>query len=87
MNTTNLSTNKSEVARLLRSIDTAYEAAHYGLDGPAIVGPHRRRTACTESIAQAFEQLQPLVGGPQQAMQLLDAHLTKSSPTHDREGG
>ncbi len=67
---------QSEVARLLHAIDQAYEAAHQGLDGPAIVGPHRRRTTCTEAIAQAFAQLQPLVGGPDRAMHLLDAHLT-----------
>lgn len=72
---TNTSSNQSEVARLLRTIDTAYDAAHCGLDGLALVGPHRRRTTCTEQIAQAFEALSPLVGGPERAMQLLDAHL------------
>ncbi len=78
-----ITTNQSEVARLLHSIEQAYEAAHRGLDGPAIVGPHRRRTDYTEEIARSFEQLQPLVGGPNQAMQLLDTHLNTITRSSD----
>ncbi len=78
-----ITTNQSEVARLLHSIEQAYEAAHRALDGPAIVGPHRRRTEYTEEIARNFEQLQPLVGGPNQAMQLIDAHLNALTSNSD----
>ncbi len=83
---TDIFDNQSELARLLHSIDEAYEAAQSGLDGPAVVGPHRRRTSCTEAIAHAFEHLHPLIGGPQRAMQLLDEHLnTREKERDERE--
>jgi hypothetical protein len=54
--------NQSEVARVLQTIEQAYQSAKQGLHGYAIVGPHRHRTQQTELICQGLEELQSLVG-------------------------
>ena len=61
---------KSEVARLLREIETTYEAARRGLSSYAVVSRHDFISARMEQIDQYHASLQQLVG-EREALELL----------------
>lgn len=74
-----MSANCSEVANILRQIESEYEAAHRGLHQFAIVGPHAFRTSRTQRIAELHQQLQQQVG-EHEAIKLLATTLDNHEP-------
>jgi hypothetical protein len=68
--------NKSEVAELLRQIETEYEAAHRGVSGYAAVARHAVISAHMERIEQHYTSLVRLVG-TQEALALVAATSDK----------
>ena len=72
--------NESDVQRLLRTIDTEYQAAALGLSGLALgTSQHRFITARMENIEHAREQLVELVGNPDEATRLVVEQMNKSA--------
>ena len=72
--------NESDVQRLLRTIDTEYQAAALGLSGLALgTAQHRFITKRMENIEHAREQLVEIVGNPDEATRLVVEQMNKSA--------
>jgi hypothetical protein len=66
--------SKSEVARLMRSIELEYEAAKRGFEGPAITARHAFINARMERISDCHEELKQHVGEDKAIQLLFDLH-------------
>jgi hypothetical protein len=76
--------NESDVARLLKQIDTEYQAAQYGLSGLALgTSMHSFITARMEKIEDARQQLVQLVGDEMEATRLVAEQMNKSDSTEE----
>jgi hypothetical protein len=72
--------NESDVQRLLRTIDTEYQAASLGLSGLALgTSMHSFITARMENIEHARAQLVELVGDPDEATRLVVEQMNQSA--------
>ena len=65
--------NQSEIARLLKQIETEYIAAAQGLSGFAATATHEAITARMENLGRLHEDLQAIVG--EEAIRLIAEHL------------
>ena len=72
--------NESDVQRLLRTIDTEYQAAALGLSGLALgTSQHSFITARMERIEEAREKLVEIVGDPDEATRLVVEQMNQSA--------
>lgn len=72
--------NQSDVARLLKTIDLEYQAAHLALEGVALgTSMHQFITARLERIEGARKELVNLVGDPDKANKLVIEQMNKSA--------
>lgn len=62
----------SEVARIKAEIETAYQAAHLALHGPAIVSRHEIITKRMEQVQRLHQELVPLVGQQEAIQTVID---------------